>query len=431
MRVLLLIDEMWDDVSSPNNNMSNWFYGFENVEVFTITGGAGEPHNRCCRHYFRVTDKEMALSILGKKTAGCVLTYNDYPQNELCNLSAIENRVYKNKNKFHLEFFRLIRDIIWKIGKYNQPLLKEFINEANPDIIFSQRKGSIKMCRLERMVQNFSGAPIVAFTGDDEYSLHQISFSPLFWVRKLWLRNELKKNIPLYKIFYSQSDEQMREFNNEFNSNTKFLVKCGDFQKEKIHTTVHSPIVLLYAGKLYCNRWKTLAALAEILRDINKDGVKIVLHIYTGDQVTAKQNLALNDRRNSIVFGSISPAQLLEKYDDADVVLHVEGFDKKNVLATQFSFSTKIIDCLSSGCATMAICSEKQAGFQYLKKNNIAFTADLEGLAAVVNEIVENPNSVIEMAERAYSYGSRYHQRELVQHSLYDDFSRIINDCKK
>ena len=115
------------------------------------------------------------------------------------------------------------------------------------------------MCRLEYTISQLTDAPIVAYTGDDEYSLRQKSYSPVFWIRRFWTRAWLKKMIPQYKLFYSQSDRQMKEFQKEFGVKTKFLVKCGTFdENNKLQRSISTrnegaSVLSLHAGNLTKN----------------------------------------------------------------------------------------------------------------------------------------------------------------------------------
>ncbi len=434
MRILLLTSEVWNDELYPNNNMSNWFSGFKDVEVANIYSSPGTPLNNCCKKYFQFTEKMMLKSIFGKCKAGKKVVFNDFPHtysklDKTEKLSHKEKKMYAVLRSFSSEAVRLLRDIIWSLGRFNYSELKSFIDEFNPDVIFTQRKASIKMCRIERLVLSLCDAPMVAYTGDDEYSLKQFSLSPIFWMRLFWLRKKLRKNIPNYKIFYSQSKEQMKNFREEFNSNTKFLVKCGDFLKSNVHTSVGEPINLVYAGKLYCNRWKTLSMLADCIREVNKNGIKFVLNIYTKDHVTKKQKMRLSDGVNSFIREPVSASELKKVFEKADIALHVEGFDLKNKLLVKYSFSTKIMECLSSGCAVMAICDENQAGYIYLKQENAAFVAtDKQGVIDILTKISNSPDLIVKFSNSAFECGVRNHQRDCIQKKLLEDFSGILNN---
>lgn len=426
MNVLLLISEVWNDGTHPNNNMSNWFDDIEDVEIATIYASPGYPDNKCCTRYFQLTEASMIRSLFLRKRAGHSFIINN-SRNSNHGSQPRQTHIYRLFKSISNEFIRLIRDIIWKIGRIDNKRMEQFINEFHPDIIFTQRMGSVKMCRIERLVKTFTDVPMVAYTGDDEYSLNQYNFSPIYWMRRFWVRKELKRNIPMYDLFYSQSEAQMREFREEFGSNTKFLVKCGAFDKDKVHKSVNNPIQIIYAGKLYCNRWKTLALIAKSIRLINQDDLILQLKIYTRDKITERQARILNDGTNSIIMGGVTAAELKDIYSNSDILLHVEGFDRANSLLTKYSFSTKIMECLSSGCAVMAVGSKDQAGCSYLSNQDAAFVASSEEeLMILLNNFSKNHELILEYAQKAYDCGIRNHRRHDIQSMLKSDFNQLI-----
>ena len=426
MRVLLLISEVWNDKKHPNNNMSNWFDGIADVELATIYASPGYPDNKCCTLYFQLTEASMVRSLFLRNRAGHSFIINN-SRNSNQGSQPKPTHIYRLFKSISNEFIRLIRDIIWKIGRIDNKRLEQFINEFHPDIIFTQRMGSVKMCRIERLVKTFTDVPMVAYTGDDEYSLKQYNVSPIYWVRRFWVRNELKRNIPMYDLFYSQSETQMREFREEFGSNTKFLVKCGAFDKDRIHKSVNNPIQITYAGKLYCNRWKTLALIAECIRQVNQDNLILQLKIYTRDKITERQSKFLNDGTNCIIMGGVTADELKYVYSSSDILLHVESFDKANSLLTKYSFSTKIMECLSSGCAVMAVGSKNQAGCSYLRKQDAAFVASSkDDIMMILHNICSTQELILEYAQKAYECGIRNHRRQDIQSMLKSDFNQLI-----
>ena len=221
----------------------------------------------------------------------------------------------------------------------------------------------------------------------------------------------------------------MREFEKKFKVPTKFLVKCGSFDEEKIHRTVNSPIQLVYAGKLYCNRWKTLAMMADAVKIINEQtgNKKIVLNIYTRDAVTKKQDKLLNDGINSIIHGGVSAEELTRVYHRSDVALHIEGFDLKNRLLTKDSFSTKVMDCLSSGCAVLAVCADIHAAGQYLRAQDAAMVASsAKEISEILERISDDPRTVTKYAEKAYLCGVKNHERKNIQAMLRADLESAL-----
>ena len=225
----------------------------------------------------------------------------------------------------------------------------------------------------------------------------------------------------------------MEEYHQIFGICTEFLVKCGEFSAEKVHRTVGKPIQLIYAGKLYCNRWKTLSMVATAIRQVNTIAQSTILqmNIYTADVLTRRQRRALDDGRNSIVHAAVAPQKLEEIYRKGDIAMHVESFDLQNRLLTKDSFSTKVIDCLASGCAVMAVCWEKHAAGQYLKAQDAALVANSqEEIVAIIERLAKSPELVLEYARKAYVCGKNNHQRTKIQQQLFSCFQQVIDEAK-
>lgn len=427
MRILVLSNEVWNDKVNGNNVTTNWFEGME-AEFANIYASPGEPYNKCCNKYYQITDIMMLKSIIRGDKAGKRLGNmteskkkdNDAPEQE-------PKQLYSFLKTISGHFLRLVRELLWLWGTYDIDELKKFINEFQPDVIFSERMATCKMLRLERIVSSLTDAPMFAFTGDDEYSLKQFAISPFFWINRFMIRKRLRKNVGLYRIYYTLSQEQKDYYEKEFGCRCKILQKCGEFNERFTEHIVHNPIRMIYAGKFYCNRWKVLGRIADAIREINRENVKITLEIYTKDKPTDKQNRVLNDGRNTFIRGPVSQEELKEIYHNGDIALHVESDDLKNRLLTRYSFSTKIIDCIFSGCAVMAYCWKQQSGWTYLKREDAGICVSSEAeLKKTLVDMVYDESVIKDYSYKAYECGVRNHDRRKVQEMLMNDF--LYND---
>lgn len=417
MRVLVLSDEVWNDKINGNNITSNWFEGM-NAQFANIYASPGEPYNKCCDKYFQITDMMMFKSILCKNKAGKIINSNN-------NKIEKEEKIYKKVKKITGDFLRLIREFIWLIGKYDENELKKFIDDFKPDLVFSERMATCKMLRLERKVMRYTNVPIYAFTGDDEYTLKQISLSPFYWIRRLMIRKMLRKNVKNYKIYYTLSSDQKELYEKIFKCNMKILHKCGEFNDEYKEKNVNMPIKIVYAGKFYCNRWKVLVEIANEIKKINNEEIKFILEIYTKDIPTKKQEKLLNNKRDTFIKGPVTQEQLADIYKNSDIALHVESSDIKNKLVTRYSFSTKIIDCIFSTCAIIAFCPKIQSGWKYLKNEDAAMcVSSKEELSNLLNLILKDNNIIKEYSKKAYECGIKNHKKGIIQYNLIRDFNK-------
>lgn len=430
MKILLITAEEWNDYVYGNGVLTNWFTGFD-AEFAQIYTSPGLPNNKVCSKYFQIDERQMVKSLYSNTKAGreVKMPTNEREQ-DAAKSNAQRKGIYGIFKKLSLWMHTpivMLQDFIWMTGRYDKAALQRFIGGYKPDVVFCPQLGNPKMWRLEKLVKGMTDVPFVAFTGDDEASYQQVSKSPLFWLRRWYCHNGLKNSVKIFSHYFMHSKEQAQDYTNEYGITTSTLYKCGDFSNEFVKKSVGSPIRLVYAGRLYCNRWKTLVEIGKALHEINKHGERMVLDIYTQEALTNEQRKALSPENSVYMKGSVNPQQLKEVYRNADIALHVESMDKKNRLATRVSFSTKIIDLMASSCAILAVCWNRHCGYQYLRDNDAAFCVDnYSDILPMLQRIVDNPSLVQNYAQKAYECGRKNHTREKIQKQIRDKFEELI-----
>lgn len=428
MKILIIADRAWDDQIDGNSLLTNWFSDFP-AEFAQIYCNSGLPNNKICNKYFQLSDLMMARSIIARVPAGASFNIGgtEAKSDEKADSGNPELRAMLKKITTH--FVRLCREIVWCVGVYNMPKLKAFINEFSPDLILRVGNATPKLLRVERVVRNIAKCPTAAVAEDDEFSLRQFSLSPFFWINRLWVRSLMKRRMSAYAQYYCHSERQAEEYRQSYEIPSRLLLKSCDVEGVVPHNSVNQPIKMVYIGRMYCNRWKTLLAVAEAVRELNKDSLNMVLEIYTADNISDRRRNAFDDGESVFFKGRISPDMVKQKYATTDLALHIESFDLKNRLLVRESFSTKIIDCLSSGCALVAICDSDQAGYRYLDKHDAAICiSSKREISPTLRQLVDNPNVVVEYAEKAIAFCSTYHSQKNTKNSMLADFNRIIGE---
>ncbi len=418
MKVLVLSHENWNNNTNGGNVLSNIFEGL-NFEFAQIYCSAGLPNNDLCNKYYQITDKMVIDNVLRGKEAGKVLDSS---------LPCI-NKDLKFENgskKRRWEIIFMIREIVWRLAKIDNKNFIDFIRSFNPDIIFAPCYGNIRMLRLTRTVAQYTDAPIVSYVSDDLYSYKVINYNPLFWVRRWNLRRNVRKTVKFYKLMYTMTDEQLKEYEKELKVPMKIL------RKGCIHSGVNEikkPYRIIYAGNIYLNRADVLCDIAKSIAKFNKESLNFVLDIYSGGRLSGEQEKILNNGYDTFFNGLIEPERLLNEYKNCSIALHCESFNQKNALITRLSFSTKITDCLQSGAAVMAVCSDINAGFKYLFEEDCAICiSDLTKLDGVFNKILSDDNYLKLYALRAKGCIEKNHDKKLNNEMILSDFNKIINE---
>lgn len=425
MRILIISKEAWRDEQNGGNVLSNMFSQLPNSEFAQIYCNEQEPNNTICRNYYQMSDRMMVNNILHRAHVGRKVVYDKVPTK-----TEAKTESYKTAGgKFGGNLKRVARELVWAIGRWDKKEIITYAREFNPDIILAPCYGNHYMQRLTALVHNALNVPVVSYISDDFYTNKQFKFSPIFWLNHMFIRRRTRKIFRHYSLVYTMTDEQKQQCERDFGANMKILRKNGKFENQYLKSKVNDPIRFVYAGGIYLNRWKTLGALAEAMRHINADGVKMVLDIYTNNKLDQQMQQEINDGITARVHKAVSMAELMDIYHKSDVALHAEAFDITNRHVVRMSFSTKIVDCMDSGCAVMAICDKKQAGGSYLRRNECAICIhDLKQIESVLRNIVDHPNQLIKMQNKAFEVGRKYHLQENITRDLINDFESL---CKK
>lgn len=419
MRILILSKEAWRDEQNGGNVLSNLFAGMD-AEFAQIYCNEREPNNNICRKYYQITDRGMLNSITKRIKAGKELNYKEAPHE-----SVIGAESFSGYRRWFGNLLQIMREIVWWLGKWDEDAISQFIRDFNPDIIFAPCYGNHYMHNLTILAKKVAGVNVISYISDDFYGNKQVRFSPSYWINHFFLRIHTRKVFKCYSLVYTMTEEQKDQCERDFGAKMKVLCKTGRFDEASLKKTVNSPIRFVYAGGIYLNRWKTLSMLVQEIKKINDSGKLMQLDIYTANPLADKMRSVLDDKENSFVHSVVPISELKEIYLKSDVALHCESFDLRNRLDVRLSFSTKIVDCLDSGCAVMAICDPKQAGFAYLKRNGAAIcVSSRKEIQDALIEITRNPSRLISYQKKAFDLGRKNHNEAIVRDMLLKDFKQ-------
>lgn len=422
MRILIISKEAWRDEQNGGNVLTNMFSQLPDSEFAQIYCNEQEPNNAICKKYYQMSDRMMVNNILYRTKVGRKLVYEEAPIATI----AIKESFKGAPSKFGDNLKRVIRDLVWLIGKWDIDEMVVYAKKFNPDIIFAPCYGNHYMQKLTVLMHDALQVPVISYISDDFYTNKQFKFSPVFWLNHSLLRRRTRNTFKHYSLVYTMTDEQKEQCQRDFGANMKILRKNGKFEDQYLKTNVNTPIRIVYAGGIYLNRWKTLGALVDVMRTINADCTKMTLDIYTNNPLDNVMNEAINDGETVRVHKTVPMAELMDIYHQSDIALHAEAFDVTNRHVVRMSFSTKIVDCMDSGCAVMAICDKKQAGGAYLRRNDCAICInDLSDIEQTLRNIIANPELLVEYQHKAFEVGRKYHLQENITRDLINDFESL------
>ncbi|MBC9785833.1 glycosyltransferase [Heliobacterium chlorum] len=425
MRILVLSNTPWSTDNCFGNSFSNIFGGISGIEIANIYCRYGQPNNPIVKKYYQITEKSLIKNLINRKNpSGSEI--KDLGQS--FSLDESGQKVFNYLRNNRSQFYFWARDFIWAIGRWRSEKLKKFIRDFNPDIIFQPLYYSLYLNRIALFLKEFTGVPLVCYVSDDVYTLRQLSFSPLYWIDRFMKRRIIKRLVNQCERIYVISDIQKREYEKCFHKECRILTKGADFScypREKHN--IHRPLKLAYTGNVGGGRWRSLHRMGRVLSEINKDGVKAQLYIYSMTPLTKRMKKAMHDEKSIFFMGGVSSEVVPAIQSDADVLVHVEPTDLRGRLQVHQSFSTKIVDYLHSNRCIFAVGTPDVASIDYLIKNEAGVVATTEQeIYDRLSELLAHPEIIHEYAKRAWNCGSRNHQINIIQEQLYEDLTRLV-----
>lgn len=426
LKILFVSSSPLNKEISIGNTFINLFKDMEDVELASIYTRAGAPDKEISQS-FCITEKMLIKNLIKKTPVGVRVESKKTDEAPKVENTKNEQELINFIKARRWTVFFWLQDFIWRIGRWKSPELKRFIEEYNPDIIFTVLSDSPILNRLILYITRITNKKLVLYAWDNNYSLKQFMLSPLRWINHFINRISMRKVAKKADLFYVISNVQKADYEKAFKKECKVLTKSADFTgAAPVKAEYNKPLQLVYTGNIGLNRWCSLAEIAETLEKINKDGVKAQLRIYTGNTLTPKMSKALNVGETSFVMGSVSQTEVLKIQNNADMLVHIEAKDLKNRLLVRQSFSTKIVDYLKSARPILAYGPKNVASIEHFLRNDCAIVTDnKQELYSQLTTVIENKNILNELSVKAYECGKKNHNVIEIENMLMNDLKEI------
>lgn len=118
---------------------------------------------------------------------------------------------------------------MWTLPYWKSDALHAFLDECQPDILFTLLSDSVPLNKLICHIQAYLQKPLVIYAWDNNYTLKMGAVSPLRrlnrHINRIYMRATVKKAAQMYVI----SDVQKRDYEKAFGIPCKVLTKSADF----------------------------------------------------------------------------------------------------------------------------------------------------------------------------------------------------------
>lgn len=429
MRILVVSATPWSNDNSFGSTFSNFFKGIENLEIASVYCRSGQPEKTVASRFFQVSAADLLKNLRDKEyPCGRELVSGGSPQSGAEILTPESKKYFDTARKLRWQVLFWANDLIWSIGRWKSEELRKFLLDFRPDVIFQPIYFSKHMNQIALYCASVTGAPMVGYVSDDVYTLRQFSLSPLYWIDRIWKRRYVKRTFDACKLIYTISETQRQEYQEIFHKECKVLTKSADFSGDPaLPEKKDRPMQFVYTGNIGGGRWKSLALLAGAIRQANAEKPCAALVIYTATPITKRMRIALDLPMASEIRGQVSAGEIPRIQQEADVLVHVEGLNRKSRMEVHQSFSTKLVDYFHNCRCVFAIGTPDMASIRHLLDNEAAVVATNKNeVSQKLNLLLSNKTLYNQTIRKAWECGAKYHNKESMQRMLMEDLNRIV-----
>lgn len=425
-KILVTSIPCWNQ-KSGSDTWSSLLGFLDPSDLANIYVDAGVPDSPVAGRYFRIDENDVIKSIFGKVRTGREVMRSQNPADDVKgngNPQTIYTRTFNFAKRYLRTPMLWARELLWKLGKWNSPELRRFIEDFKPDVLLYSIESYPYFNRInEFIIDRYQPKKVIAYLWDDNFTYKQSPHSFISKIERYFLRKQVKRLINKSTQVLSISPKMKQECDNEFGISSELITKPIFNSGEFTPCETGSPIKILYTGKLIIGRYGTLKKIAEQIKEINRSGKKFILDIYTTTNLTDKQKEGLNIAGCSSLHPPVPKNEVLKLQRDADILLFAESLSDRNLTA-RLSFSTKLTDYFSSGKCIWAVGHQDLGPIDYIKEEDAGFVSSSDvAIKEVLDSIGKNPSLISEYARKGYQCGRRNHDSADIK----DRLSRILS----
>jgi hypothetical protein len=438
MKILILSNYPWEKTNSFGNTYSSIFGKVSNTEIAHIYMFDGQPDSEAnITAYYQIPEREVMSTFFRRRRGQGAGRIIEPKQNQIEEKSVPKEEsasLYKKILSFgkrsHSSLLFMAREFVWKHGHVNYDGLIDFVKSFQPDLFFLPYSNTYYTNRIALYIKEHYDVPLVVEMAMDHYSLNRVSWNPLFWIDRFGKRRIIRKLADKSEMFYAISKKLKEEIEHDLGVPCKVLYKTPDktrmmspYTQAKINK-----VRFLFTGNIYANRWRSLALLASELKRQQFGH----LDIYTASPITRAIDKALNVDGFSSIHPPVSQEEVIKLQNEADVLVHVEAFDRYNKSLVRCAISTKIMDYLSAGRCILAIGPSDISSVEYLSDNGLALIANSkQGLNDQVSRIRGNLDVLTEYAGRCQDFVHCHLDEDALRESFYDGLQLIVEHYRE
>jgi glycosyltransferase involved in cell wall biosynthesis len=427
---ILIVGHYFDLYSGGGITMTNLFKGWDKDRIAVIAENINHPDLSVCNKYYKLGSMETKhnfpfnINLLKKQVRGGPLQIAAAPASSTPRKIS-GNSVLKDSYIKLLHFTGLFH---FKRRYVISKELLDWINEYSPDMIYSQLS-NIELINFVSDLQKRLELPVAIHMMDDwPITISKPGFFQTYWHKRIdkEFRSLLSKASVLMSISEAMSIEYLNRYGYKFIPfhNPVDVKFWGAFSKTNY--SANTPFVVLYAGRIGTGIQDSLLDIAEAIKGLINDEIKIEFHIQTVSDDPVLRKLQTYDFTR--LKAPVPYSELPKVFASADLLVLPNDFDKKSVSFLKLSIPTKASEYMASGSPILVYSSMETAITKHALRNKwayVVYESRIEKLRTAIHEIYKDEALRRKLAGIAKKFSMEHYDIDKVRTEFKNSFVMI------
>ena len=400
---VLIVGTVPYNKKSTSRAFESYFHGWDKNRLAQVFSNTRTPVKGHCDRLYQITDQRLVKRRVNRKLeVGKKFAYRDLPDEWLDDDLELGSSVFSKLYAFgsrSSHITHLIRKLVWRKKYWCTDDLDAWLDDFDPDCVFLAFSNDYFILEIALYVAERFDIPIVSSIGDDYYFEEKKTISPLYWLYKTTYRSLVRRVFQHGGSAIYIGNKIRDKYNASFSLRGETVYLTSEAARRPFRPVDVEHPTMRYFGNIRLGRNKSLVELGKVLVRINPD---YRLEVYS-NETDPKQFQMLVDEPSVRFMGSVPYKTVLQKTYESDVLVVVEGFEKKGVDVTRYSLSTKVADALASGAMVVGFGSFECGAIEYLSETGCCCVAnDPASLQRKIDDLLHDA----ELQRRLYDASS-------------------------
>ena len=425
-RILFIANNPFSLTSNNGKTYTSIFENWGKANIAQLYFHRELPDRTVCNSFYQITEEQQLFK--SKQNVGNIITKEHTNDEREKNFHKL---IRKNPSQFKL----FVRNMIWRLGKWDNEKLEHWVKDFSPDIIFFVGGQSEFTYRVTRIISNKLSIPICFYYTDD-YFYDLNPFDIISRINRALVLYQIKRMKRRVKKIFVIGEKMKEEYSKRFSIECIPVMNSIDlFDFRNIDLPQTGKIIkLAYFGGLHLKRIDQLIKLSFAIEEYNKTNEqKYSLSIYTGSEMLEEERRLLQNNEFTTLGGFIDSESIISEMCKFDLLVHIESFEPSMIKKTRLSLSTKIPEYLAMKRPILAIGPRNIASIEYISSltgNFICVSTRLDKMKETLGIISAKKNSLHKIGLKNYKVVEKNHTRKRTKRVVKEQIQDALNYSK-